>query len=210
MGHALRNALRNRTIVKYNNLETFLCLLVLMDPEKSIANASVSSPEWTNYVDQAYTAAKLLPPSSSEGKRKSETGETPVRRRDVVTNLVLHKLTEVSKVIDLASAHIEQQAARTFGFKSLPPAMTVSTALRGLANEHEYSAVRVYIEGLYRTIAKKFSLLYGTVIVEEITKLKNEIEGLEVEDLEDGTPSDSEASGGGDKDDVEMVDIDTA
>lgn len=181
-----------------------------MDPEKSIANASVSSPEWTNYVDQAYTAAKLLPPSSSEGKRKSETGETPVRRRDVVTNLVLHKLTEVSKVIDLASAHIEQQAARTFGFKSLPPAMTVSTALRGLANEHEYSAVRVYIEGLYRTIAKKFSLLYGTVIVEEITKLKNEIEGLEVEDLEDGTPSDSEASGGGDKDDVEMVDIDTA
>lgn len=87
--------------------------------------------------------------------------------------------------------------------------MTVSTALRGLANEHEYSAVRVYIEGLYRTISKKFSLLYGTVIVEEITKLKNDIKGLEVQDLEvEGTPSYSEASEG--QEDVKMKHAESA
>ncbi|WQF83713.1 hypothetical protein CDEST_08727 [Colletotrichum destructivum] len=173
IGSALRHGtMKHTVIVEYTFLNTFLGLVVLMDPKGEERDVPDIGESWLKYVRHVYESTLKLqwqaPANSSKDNKEIQ--------RDATLESIKLALQSLSSMTRRAGESISQHAVRAFKLKTIPPRMATEDALFGLTNSNDYGAVRFCALAIWRNIADEFGEVYSGPILTGITEVEERLE----------------------------------
>ncbi|KAK2000725.1 hypothetical protein LX36DRAFT_709093 [Colletotrichum falcatum] len=163
---ALKERLNGNLVVDYNIMASFLGFTIILDNTGQMSKYGANSEEWAEHLKMAYEFAKKISRDTFyTANPKKEQPKGMVIDTTAALNMVELDLEALKEMVQDISTTVKQQAARCFGFRSMPLPMTLKDAVKGLANTHEASTARVYTERIYAAVADKFhDMLIGPIL----------------------------------------------